>query len=190
MSYNITQLITRWKEDDERALDHLIAVAYHRLHTSARQALGYYGNNASIQTTELVNELYIHFRQQKEVKYQSAQHFFAVATLKLRQILNSRHEKNTAKKRDHGKKENLESVENNPGSPSAIETFILNDYLDVVDNIEPINARIAELKLFWEFDNVEIAKILDVSESTVRRKWKITKAIIAKNIEKDGYTIQ
>ena len=183
MSDNITQLISRWKQDDGQALDHLIAVAYHRLHTSARQALGYYGNNASIQTTELVNELYLHFRQQKEVKYQSAQHFFAVATLKLRQILNTRFEKNNAKKRNHGTREELSSLENNAGSPTRIEMLVLNDYLDLVDNIEPINARIAELKLFWEFDNVEIAAILNISESTVRRKWNLTKALIANSIE-------
>lgn len=182
---HITQLITRWKQNDGFALDNLIAIAYSRLHISARQALGYYGNNVSVQTTELVNELYIHFRKQKEVKYHNAQHFFAIATLKLRQILNTRYEKNTAGKRNFGLRENISIIDNSPGNPSSIEMLVLNNSLDFIETIEPINARIVELKLFWEFDNTEIAEILGISESTVSRKWKTTKALIAKKMRKN-----
>jgi len=186
---HITQLITQWKQNDKYALDCLIAIAYSRLHTSARQALGHYGNNASIQTTELVNELYLHFRQQKDVKYHSAEHFFAIAALKLRQILTTRHEKNTAKKRDGGKRESLSVFDNCPGSPPCIDMLVLDDYLHFIKTIDPLNARIAELKLLWEFDNVEVAEILGTSESTVGRKWKLTKAIIAKRMKEDGDVI-
>lgn len=181
----ITQLITQWKHNDLYALDRLIAVAYNRLHTSARKALGYYGNNASIQSTELVNELYLHFRQQEDVKFNNAQHFFAIATLKLRQILNSRYEKNTAKKRDYGIRENISAIDNKACKPSFVEMMILNNSLDFIESIEPVNARIAELKLFWEFDNAEISELLGVSESTVNRKWKTAKAIIAKKLKEN-----
>ena len=180
---HITQLITQWKKNDEQALNHLISIAYNRLHSSARQALGYYGNSATMQTTELVNELYLNFRQQKEINFHSAKHFFAVATLKLRQILNTRHEKNSAQKRHHGTREDMSNIDETPGSPSYIEMMILNHSLDFIEEIEPVNARIAELKLFWEFDNAEIADLLDISESSVNRKWKVAKTIIAKKIK-------
>lgn len=183
----ITQLITRWKQNDEHALNQLIAISYCRLRTSAKQALGYYGNNASIQATELVSELYLHFRQQKDVNYCNAQQFFAVATLKMRQILSTRHERNSAQKRSGGIRENSSEIENIPAKHSSIERLILNDCLDFVKNIEPVNSRIAELKLLWEFDNAEIAEILGVSESTVNRKWKATKSVIARKIKENGY---
>ncbi len=186
---HITRLINRWKENDEYALDHLIQIAYSRLHTSARQAIGFYGNNASIQSTELVSELYLHFRQQKVVRYHSAKHFFAIATLKLRQILSTRFEKKTAKKRDYGYRECASVIDNSPSEPSTIEMLILNNSLEFLESVEPVNARIAELKLFWEFDNSEIAEILGVSESTVGRKWKIAKALIAKRMKENDYAL-
>ncbi|GLS24466.1 ECF-type sigma factor [Marinibactrum halimedae] len=181
----ITQLITRWKDDDEYALDHLITVAYSRLHTSAKQALGYYGNNASIQAPELVNELYLHFRQQQQIKYTSSQHFFAIAALKLKQILNTRHEKKTAKKRDYGQKVDSEVLELTAGDQSTIEKLVLSNTLEYLESIDPTNARVAELKLFWEFNNTEIAALLNISESTVNRKWKTTKSILAKKMKED-----
>jgi len=182
---HIKSLILRWKDNDESALNHLITIAYHR-----RQALGYYGNSASLQCTELVNELYLHFRTQKEVKYHNAEHFFAISTLKLRQILSSRFEKNMAKKRNHGEREDISAAENKPSVFSSIEIFVLNDYLDFLEYIEPVSARIAELKLFWEFNNSEVAELLGLSESTVRRKWNASKMLIKRRLEENDASVR
>ncbi len=186
----ISQLIDRWKADDDCALNQLIAVSYDRLHTSARQALGYYGNNASIQTTELVSELYLHFRAQREVRLKNAQHFFAISALKLRQILNSRHEKKNAGKRNHGQRSDVSEIEREAGRPSTIEMLILNHSLDFIESLDPTQARIAELKLLWEFEIQEVAEILGVSESTVRRKWNVVKLILAKRITEHEANIE
>lgn len=178
----LTLLIERWKNNDEVALNQLIALSYNRLHISARQALGYYHNHASIQTTELVNELYLHFRNQKNIQLNDVQHFFSISTLKLRQILNTRYSKNSAKKRNFGLKEDASIIDKVASTPSFVETWVLHDYLSFLESIDITNARIAELKLFWEFNNFEVAEIMGVSESTVRRKWNATKSIIARKL--------
>ena len=184
---SITQLINLWNLDDGAALDHLIAIAYDRLHISAKQALGYFGHNSSIQATELVNELYLFFRDQNNVQFKDSRHFFAIAALKLRQILTARHVKNSAAKRSHGIREDMNAIDDNPSQQSLFETLIFNDTLDLLEQLDPESTRVAELKVFWEFENIEVAEILEISESTVYRKWQIAKAVIAKNIKEQGH---
>ena len=184
---SITQLISLWHLDDSEALDHLIAIAYDRLHVSAKQALGYYGHSSSIQATELVNELYLFFRNQNNVEYKDSQHFFAIAALKLRQILTARHVKNSAAKRNHGIREDMEAINENPSQQSLIETLVFNNTLDLLEQLDPICTRVAELKIFWEFENIEVAEIVGISESTVYRKWQTAKAVIAKKIKEDQH---
>ncbi len=180
--HQISKLIQQWNAGDKEALNALIALTYQRLHTSSRKALGIFSTNASIQATELVNELYLSFHHQKTVNFENAEHFFAVAALKIRQILHSRYEKNISQKRNGGQRQGLSVAENMAAEPSNIELIVSSGYLDYIQTIDPINARIAELKLFWEFNNSEIAEILNTSESSVLRKWRITKALIAKKI--------
>lgn len=169
---SITQLVKSVDSNDEDALDRLISIAYERLHSSAKRALGQSGHSSTLQATELVNELYLSFRQQENFKYNDSAHFFATAALKLRQILLDRYRKNSAKKRDFGEKVNTEQMKNLAIDPPLMESLVVDGYIDQIEQIDPVAARIVDLLIFWEFSFAEVAEILNIGERTAYRKWK------------------
>ncbi|VUD65000.1 hypothetical protein TDB9533_03454 [Thalassocella blandensis] len=169
---SITQIVKAVDNANEEAIDRLIELAYERLHTSAKKALGQSGHASTLQATELVNELYLFFKQRDEFKYNDSAHFFATAAIKLRQILLDRYRKNSAKKRDFGEKVDTVQMHNLAVDPPMMETLVVNGYIDQIEKIDPVTARIVDLLIFWEFSFAEVAEILGVGERTVYRKWK------------------
>lgn len=168
---SITQLVKAADNANEDALDRLMFVAYERLHTSAKQALGQ-NAHSTLQATELVNELYLFFRQRENFQYNDSAHFFATAAIKLRQILLDRYRKNSAKKRDFGERVDTEQMQNLSVDPPLMETLVVNGYIEQIEEIDPVAARIVDLLIFWEFSFAEVAEILNIGERTVYRKWK------------------
>jgi RNA polymerase sigma factor (TIGR02999 family) len=57
-----------------------------------------------------------------------------------------------------------------------IDIVALNDALEGLAKIDPQQARIVELKFFSGFSVEEIAQLLGVSDSTVKREWRAAKA--------------
>lgn len=180
--HQISQLIQQWNAGNEEALTPLIALSYQRLRASTRKALDIGSTGASIQESTLVHEFYLSFQHQKGTKVENSEHFFAVSALKIWQILHARYQKNTGKKVKEGQKQYLSTAETQETELSNLELIVNNGYLNQIETIEPISARIAELKLFWQFNNSEIAEILNIRENSVLRKWQITKALIAKKL--------
>ena len=170
--HSITQLISAADSGKDEAMNELIAFAYEKLHASAKKALGQSGHASSLQATELVNELYLYFRQHEGIKCNDSAHFFAIVALKLRQILLDRYRKSAAKKRDFGEKVDTEHMEKLAIDPPLMETLIVNGYIEQLEKIDPVTSRIVDLLIFWEFNFGEVAEILKLGERTVYRKWK------------------
>lgn len=176
MASSITQLIHSWNEGDEGSLDSLINLAYERLHKSAHCALGSYSGFNSIQATELVNELYCHFKSFKTSDCVDSEHFFAIASCRLRQILQQRFRKSSAIKRDFGQRIEFHELDQVSMSSHMFETLVFGDAIEKLKRIDPNVAKIVELRTFWEFSVPEILEILQLSEPTYYRRWNWAKA--------------
>lgn len=174
---SITSIIKNWESGDEKALDELIFHAYDRLHSSAKLALGDYSQNpnTAMQPTEMVNEFYCYLRAYNQSSYENSAHFFAIASLKLRQILQEKYRRKNAKKRNFGRRTDLNYTQADSGS-SPFELVICSEAFDKLSDIDHKAARLLELKLLWEFSTQEILQILELSESTYYRKWTWVKA--------------
>lgn len=185
---NIKSVIDKWVNNDIHSLDHLMILTYDHLLCLARQVLRDYSYNEPMQAAELVNELYIHFRKQKNFKILNSEHFFAIAVLKLKQILITRYEKTTTQKRSATKMECCSTIDITAAAPSFVERLFLDGCWDIIGDLNADNARLAELKIFWEFGNDEIAEHLKISESSVSRKWRTVKTLIAKKMQHSHYS--
>ena len=172
----VTQLISKWNDGDSHALDELISIAYTRLHLSAKRALGIYNQNQSLQATELVSELYCHFKTQNGINCIDSAEFYAIAAYKLRQILQGRYRDKKRIKRDFGIRESGHKIDKIPHQQSLFEILVVRKTIDVLKSIDPQAALLVELKTFWEFDNREIAEILGISERSINRHWRWCKA--------------
>jgi RNA polymerase sigma-70 factor, ECF subfamily len=83
----ITQLLQAWGDGDERALDQLMPLDYEELRRAARRYMAYQPPGHTLQTTALVNEVYLRLVNFREVSFQHRAHFFAVCAKLMRRVL-------------------------------------------------------------------------------------------------------
>src|SRR5947209_4798517 len=84
---NVTQLLVRWTNGDQSALDSLLPVVYDELRRLARSYMQRERPDHSLGGTVLVHEAYLRLVNQKEVQWQSRAHFFGMASQLIRNIL-------------------------------------------------------------------------------------------------------
>jgi len=83
----ITQLLERWSQGDEEALDQLMPLVYDELHRLAGAYLRRERGEHTLQPTALVNEAYLKLVRQRNIRWQNRAQFFGVAAQLMRRIL-------------------------------------------------------------------------------------------------------
>jgi len=132
--------------------------------------------NHTLQTTALINEAYIKLVEQRSVKWESRTHFFALAAEMMRRILVNHAVKNNADKR-FGNQTRLvldEMIDFTHGQD--VNIILLDEALTRLAEFDPKQTKIVELKFFAGLTNEEIGEVVGVSDSTVKREWRIAKA--------------
>jgi len=84
---NITQLLLKWSDGDQTALDQLMPLVYDELRQLARSYLRRRGAQHSMQPTVLVNEAYLRLVNQRQVNWQCRAQFFGLAAKLMRNLL-------------------------------------------------------------------------------------------------------
>src|ERR1035438_10189265 len=87
LGQEITQLLQAWRRGDEGALDKLTPQVYRELHLAARRCMGRERDGHTLQTTALINELYLRLSDLKLIDWQNRAHFFALCARQMRRIL-------------------------------------------------------------------------------------------------------
>src|SRR5687767_8806569 len=85
--HEITQLLEKWSDGDNTALEELTPVIYAELHRMAKRYIGRERQGHTLQTTALVNEAYIRLIDWKNAKWENRAHFFGVSAQLMRRIL-------------------------------------------------------------------------------------------------------
>jgi hypothetical protein len=78
LGHEITQLLQAWRRGDEGALDKLTPQVYRELQLAARRCMGRERDGHTLQTTALINELYLRLSDLKLIDWQNRAHFFAL----------------------------------------------------------------------------------------------------------------
>jgi RNA polymerase sigma factor (TIGR02999 family) len=83
----VTRLLRQWSRGDAQALEQLVPVIYSELHRLAHCHLQREREGHTLQTTDLVNEVYLRLHGDGKVQLQNRAHLFAVAARMMRHIL-------------------------------------------------------------------------------------------------------
>src|SRR5271165_3566581 len=100
--HGITELLRAWREGDERALEKLTPEVYRELHNAARRCMARERDGHTLQTTALINELYLRLSDLREVDWQNRAHFFALCARQMRRILTDQARARHSHKRGDG----------------------------------------------------------------------------------------
>jgi RNA polymerase sigma factor (TIGR02999 family) len=130
----------------------------------------------SLQSSDLVHEVYLRLVNAREVDWQHRAHFFAVSATLMRRILLDRARRRVAAKRG-GKAQPLDLDDTiDIAQVQAREVVALDEALNTLAEVDPRKARIVELRFFGGLSVKETAEVVKVSSDTVMRDWKLARA--------------
>ena len=181
-SQTVTQLLLAWSEGDATALERLLPLVETELRRIASYHMRRESSGHTLQTTALVNELYLKLVDQRQAKWQNRAHFFAVAAQLMRRILVDYARRQLRNKRGGGASNlTLDDVVIISQEKSA-DILALNDALDRLAKLDPMKARIVELRHFGGLSVEETAEVLKIAEITVMRHWALAKSWLRREV--------
>jgi RNA polymerase sigma factor (TIGR02999 family) len=172
----ITELLDAWSSGDKSALEKLVPLVVPDLRHIAKRHLDRERRGHSLQTTALVNEIYLRLVGMKKVNWKDRAHFFAATSNLVRRILvDAARARQSHKRGGHAVK-----VTFNEGlvvsEQRSMDLAALDDALNTLSAVDPRKAKMVELRFFGGLSVKETAEVLNVAPNTVLRDWKLAKA--------------
>lgn len=172
---SVTQLLLDWRSGNEAAFNLLIPLVYDELRRVARRYLNREGSRVSLQTSELVNEVYLKLVNQQEMNWQNRAHFFAVAANIMRHLLVD-HARTRGRSKRGGNVIRIPLNEEIASKADArhektIDLLALDQALCRLAEFDQRKSRIVELRYFGGLSYEDTAMVLGVSEITIKRDW-------------------
>jgi RNA polymerase sigma-70 factor, ECF subfamily len=183
-SENVTQLLVRWSEGDQKALDKLMPMVYSELRRLASNYLRRERQNHTLQPTALVNEAYLKLIDQRSAHWQNRAQFYGVAAQLMRRILVDHARQHQAAKRGGPSQERLSITSAGQlAEKPDIDLLALHEALEELKTLDSQQERIVELKFFGGLSIEETAEVLGIGHATVERDWKMARAWLRRKLE-------
>lgn len=179
----ITGLLLAWGRGDSDALDKLMPIVYDELRRLAHRYMNREAPGHMLQTTGLVNEVYLRLVDLNRVQWQDRAHFFAITSRLMRQILVdfARSRKNQKRGGDAVHLELDETLlifKKNP------DLLALDDALTSLAKVDQRKSKVVEMRFFGGMSVEDTAEALNVSPETVMRDWKTAKMFLLRELSK------
>ena len=179
---DVTGLIAALRAGDADSLDRLFALLYEELRSRAHWRLESGGGGATLNTTALVHEAYLKLAGASGLDLVDRTHFFRVAARAMRQVIVDRARRRLAEKRGGA----AQRVDLDPEAlavdDSASEVLALDQALRHLEDRDGELARIVDLRFFGGLSVPETAQVLELSERTVKRRWRTARAILHREL--------
>jgi RNA polymerase sigma factor (TIGR02999 family) len=178
----VTELLLAWNDGDASALDRLIPLVEYELHRLARHHMRRENQAHTLQTTALVNEVYLKLVGQTHARWHNRAHFFSIAAQIMRRILVDYARRNLRGKRGGGAADLPLDEVAVLSAEKSVEVLALDEALGRLSQIDPLKARIVELRHFGGLSVKETAEVLKISEVTVIRHWGLAKSWLRREV--------
>lgn len=181
---DISQLLVKWGEGDDQALEDLMPMVYTELKRLANNYLRKEHPGHTLQPTALVNETYLRLVDQKDIRWQNRAQFYGIAAKVMRRVLVDHARAKHADKRGGADQQRLSitSAGEIPSKPD-LNLLALHEALEELAALDPQQSRIVELKFFGGLSIEETAEVLGLGHATVERDWKMARAWLRGKLE-------
>jgi RNA polymerase sigma factor (TIGR02999 family) len=172
----VTQLLRRWSDGDESALEQLMPLVYDELRRLAHKHMRHEKPGHVLQTSALINEAYLRLVSDRDIKWESRGQFFGIAARLMRRVLVDDARKRRAVKAGGTQiqvplDEAMATVQS-----QAADLVALDDALKNLEIRSKRQSEIVELRFFGGLSIEETAEVLKVSPGTVMRDWTFARA--------------
>lgn len=173
----------RRAERDARALSEMLPFVYEELRALAAGYLRHERPEHTLQRTALVHEAYLRLAAQRGIAWENPSHFLAIFARLMRQtLINHAVARTRIKRGGHDPASRIqEFYERRQIDFAAVEAA-----LQELEKLDARQARIVELRFFAGLTVEEVARLLDISPTTVKREWSIAKFWLRKLLSEDA----
>lgn len=180
----ITEILEAWSGGDLSALDRLLPLVFDDLHRLARFFFQRESKTHTLQPTALISEVYFRLRGHRKLDFDGRADFFAFAAELMRHFLVDYGRRRSAVKRGGGRQDlPLELADVLSTGISGAHLLDLHLALEELEAIAPRRARVVELKHFLGLQINEIAELLEVSDTTVKKDWRLAKLWLRRRLD-------
>lgn len=180
----VSQLLAEWSGGDRAALDKLMPLIHEELRRLAHRHLRQERAGHTLQTSALVNEVYLRLVEERAMRWQDRAHFFAVAAQLMRLILVDYARARRYAKRGGGARHLPLDEAVTVAATRSADLIALDDALHGLAAFDARKSRVAELRFFGGLSVEETAEVLGVSAVTVMREWRLAKAWLHRELNK------
>jgi len=185
MAENLDAADTGLAGGNRQALDELFSLAYEelrRLAATVRRG----DPSATINPTALANEVWLKLARSPSLGSLPRVSFMRVAARAMRQVLVEAARRRKADKRGGGPALVAFDEALQPAATGSDYLLALDEALDELARINPRQATMIESRFFGGLDVAETAELLQVSEVTIHRDWRVARAWLAQQLRRDG----
>lgn len=186
--HQVTEILRNWQDADSNAEKQLSPILYETMRRLSRRYISQEKDGYTLQATDLVHEAYA-MLVESPIDWQNRQHFYAIAARTMRRILvNRAREKNAIKRgQAYQRVTFIESeVSNHSDSSNILE---LDEVIAQLEQLDPRKAEIVQLYYFAGLTYREIGLCMDISEATIDRELRFSKAWLANRMQENNEEI-
>jgi RNA polymerase sigma-70 factor, ECF subfamily len=177
---DITAKLVAWSKGDEKALNRVMPLVYDDLRLIARKHLGR-SRVQGVQSGTLAHEAYLKLIHARGIRCNNRAHFFALCAQMIRRILVDHVRKHGSAKRGAGLQIPLDEAL--LGSRArGVEVEALDEALTALSKFDPRKGRLVELRFFGGLSVEETAEVLEISQETVTRDWRVAKTWLLREL--------
>jgi RNA polymerase sigma factor (TIGR02999 family) len=181
-AHEVTQLLRAWGQGDEAALEKLTPLVYKDLHRTAHRYMTRQRAGHTLQTTALINEVYLRLVDARHISWQDRTHFLAVCARLMRRVLTDFARSRAYLKRGGDSPRLVLDEALSVSYEVPADLVALDDGLNALTEFDPRKSQVVELRFFGGLSVEETAEVLKVSPETVKRDWKLAKVWLLKEM--------
>jgi RNA polymerase sigma factor (TIGR02999 family) len=177
---DLTTLFNDAKGGDAAAIGEIYSHLYSDLRSLAHGRIRHMNSRSMLDTTSLVHESYLKLIKTGSLNVTDRNQFLAYASSVMRSVVVDFIRQARAQQRGGGRVQvTLNTNVFDPAEFPADEIMQLNDFLDVLKEVDPRLVTVVEMRYFAALDNTEIAESLGITDRTVRRDLEKARLLFA-----------
>ncbi len=183
---DVTILLAELAKGNQEAASELVPLVYEEMRRLAGRYMRRERTNHTLQATALVHEAYLKLVEQRS-DWQSRAHFFGVAAQVMRHILID-HARGHVRAKRGGAKEAVALDEALVFSEEkSAELLAVDDAMQRLAKLDPRQSKVVEMRFFGGLTVEETAEALGISPITVKRDWRLARAWLYGELERQGH---
>lgn len=176
MHSEATRVLAELREGDASAAERLLPLVYDQLRAVAGSYFRRQSADHTLQPTALVHEAFVRLIDQADAAWTDRAHFFAVAATAMRQILTDHARRRRSLKRGGDRARLTLDAAVEPVTHREIDLIALDEALTRLAALDERKHRVVELRYFGGLTVEEVARVINVSKTTVENEWRAARA--------------